>query len=113
MPMTPQTAANRIIRELHTSEAEIDRALSSSASLLATMTQARVDTELPLATGQVAIMRLVRSLTSLSNARADLVRTHSELLEIGQVTADLAGGPSDCPTLKARFADPVPLRIAS
>lgn len=112
MSMTPQTAAARIIRELHNSEAEIDRALASSASLLATMAQARIDTASPLATGQVAIMRLVRSLSSLSDARSELVRTHSELLKIGNATADLAGGPGDCPTLAAGLTDIVPLRIA-
>ncbi len=110
MPMTPQTAANRIIRELHTSEAEIDRALASSAALLATMAQARVDTGSPLATGQAAIMRLVRSLSSLSDARADLVRTHGELLKVGEARADFAGGPSDCPSAST---DAVPFRVVA
>ena len=107
MSMTTQTAATRIIRELHNSEAEIDRALASSASLLAAMAQARVETGSPLATGQTAIMRLVRSLSSLSDARADLVRTHGELLKVGEARADFAGGPSECPN---GLADSAPLR---
>lgn len=110
MSMTPQTAAARIIRELHNSEAEIDRALASSASLLATMAQARIDTASPLATGQVAIMRLVRSLSSLSDARSELVRTHSELLKVGEARADFVGSPSDCDLITGQHIDPVPLR---
>lgn len=112
MSMTPQTAAARIIRELHNSEAEIDRALASSASLLATMAQARIDTASPLATGQVAIMRLVRSLSSLSDARSELVRTHSELLKVGEARADFAVTPDDCKPLTGGLVEAAKLRIA-
>ena len=41
MTMTPQIAANRIMRELCESEIELDRTLARSAALLATMAQAR------------------------------------------------------------------------
>lgn len=97
MAMNTQISAARIVRDLNNSETEIDRALSSGALLLATMTQARLDTNAPLATGQVAIMRLVRSLNSMSDARADLVRVHAELLKVGQERADFSLDPNGCP----------------
>ncbi len=97
MAMNTQIAASRIVRDLVNSEIEIDRALASSASLLATMVQARVDTSAPLATGQTAIMRLVRSLNSMSDARGDMIRVHSELLKVGQERADYSLDPNGCP----------------
>ena len=97
MALNTQISSARIVQDLTNSEVEIDRALASSASLLATMAQARLDTDAPLATGQVAIMRLVRSLNSLSDARADLVRVHAELLKVGQERADFSLDPDGCP----------------
>ena len=97
MAMNTQIAATRIVRELHNSETEIDQALASSASLLATMIQARVDTDAPMATGHTAIMRLVRSLSSLTEARGDLVRVHADLLKVGQERADFSLDPNGCP----------------
>lgn len=97
MAMNTQIAASRIVRDLLTSEIEIDRALSSSASLLATMIQARVDTDAPLATGQAAIMRLVRSLNSLTDARSDMIRVHADLLKVGQERANYSLDPNGCP----------------
>lgn len=97
MVMNTQISAARIVRDLTNSEIEIDQALVSSASLLATMAQARLDTDAPLATGQVAITRLIRSLNSLSSARADLVRVHAELLKVGQERADFSLDPNGCP----------------
>ncbi len=89
MTLTPQVATNRIIRELCESEIQLDRTLARSASLLSTMAQARVDTGAPFAVGQVAIMRLVRSLSALADARADLARTHGELRQVGETRADI------------------------
>ncbi|MEA3263662.1 MAG: hypothetical protein U9R07_09285 [Pseudomonadota bacterium] len=89
MTLTAQIATNRIIRELCESETELDLTLARSASLLATLAKARVDTGSSFAEGQVAMMRLVRSLTALTEARADLARTHGELRKLGEVRADI------------------------
>lgn len=97
MTKDTQVAASRIVRDLLTSETEIDRALVSSASLLASMVQARVDTDAPLATGQTAIMRLIRSLNSLTDARGDMIRVHADLLKVGQERADFSLDPNGCP----------------
>ncbi|MFM5893278.1 MAG: hypothetical protein ACKOQM_02445 [Novosphingobium sp.] len=97
MSMINNVATARIIRDLVRSETEIDSALASSASLLATMAKARIDTDAPVATGHVAIMRLVRSLNSLSDARGDLIRVHGELLKVGQERGDYSLDPNGCP----------------
>ena len=97
MAMNSQVAATRIQRELDTSEHEIDRALVSNAALLSTMAQARIDTDAPMATGHIAIMRLVRSLNSLSDARTQIIRVHADLLKVGQERGDLSLDPAGCP----------------
>jgi hypothetical protein len=102
--MTSEIATARIVRDLVKSETEIDCALACSASLLATMAQARLDTDAPLAMGHTAILRLVRSLNSLSEARSDLVRVHSELLKVGQERGDYSLDPNGCPTGDASAA---------
>jgi hypothetical protein len=112
MSMTVEIAASRIVRELHASETEIDRAIASSASLLATMAQARLDTAAPGATGQVAIMRLVKTIGALTDARSDIIRTHAELFKVGEERGDLPGVPSDCPNGQIH-REVAPLRIAS
>lgn len=113
MAMNTQIAAARIVRELHTSETEIDQALASSASLLATMIQARVDTDAPMATGHTAIMRLVRSLSSLTEARGDIVRVHADLLKVGQERADLSLDPNGCPKGNANTSTRAGIKIAA
>ncbi len=89
MKIIPQVASNRIIRELCESETELDLTLARNASLLATIAQSRVEVGSSFAGGQVAIMRLVRSINSLADARAHLVRTHGELRKIGEERSDL------------------------
>ena len=111
--MNTQIAAARIVRELHTSEIEIDRSLACSASLLATMIQARVETDAPMATGHTAIMRLVRSLSSLTEARGDLVRVHADLLKVGQERADLSLDPNGCPNGIAEISMPSGMKKAA
>jgi hypothetical protein len=94
--MSPQIATNRIINQLVESETNLDTALSSSAALLATMAQARLDVGAEFTTGQVAIMRLVKTLSALSEARADLARTHAEMRKVGETRSDIVF-PDECP----------------
>ena len=111
--MNTQVAASRIVRELNISESEIDRALASSAALLTTMTQARVDTGAPFASGQIAIMRLVRSLSSLSDARTDMIRVHDDLLKLGQERAMFSTDPAGCPSGSFTGEDEQSLQLVS
>jgi hypothetical protein len=96
MSMSPQVATMRLARDLTSSELEIDRALESSATLLATMARARVETGAPGDTGQIAIMKLVRALSSICDARKDIIQTHAELRKIGQERGDIMF-PGECP----------------
>ena len=86
---------------------------ASSAALLATMIQARVDTDAPLATGQTAIMRLVRSLSSMTDARGDMVRVHADLLKVGQERADYSLDPNGCPKGSALSSDQSGLKLVA
>lgn len=110
MSMTNEVAANRITRALLVSEADIDTALSNSASLLAEIAQARIDTEAPFATGQSAIMRLVKTLSALSEARADMARVHGDLRKVGEERCDIVF-PDECPPAKATI-EAIPLLVA-
>lgn len=96
MSMTNEVAANRITRALLTSEADIDAALSNSANLLAEIARARMETAAPFATGQAAIMRLVKTLSALSEARADMARVHGDLRKVGEERCDIVF-PDECP----------------
>ena len=91
-----QSAAEEIQYNLVESETGIDLAIASSAALLASMTTARVETSSPFNTGQVAIMRLVKTLGALSEARNDIARVHADLLRVGQERADYVGF-EECP----------------
>ena len=101
MTMTAQVAALRIARELASSEMEIDRAVESSAMLLATMARARIDTDATSGSSQVAMMRMAQALSALTDARKGIVQTHSELRKIGQERADIVL-PSECPSLSGQ-----------
>lgn len=89
MTMTPQIATNRIIREIHASEKLFDLTIAASANLLATVSNARVDSGEVFGKSQVAVMRLVRSISALSDARAELARTHTELRKIADTRCDI------------------------
>lgn len=97
--MNDQTAVAQITKVLVSSEVEIDLALSNSANLLATLAQARIETDAPFATGQVAIMRLVKALESLTSARADMARVHADLRKVGEERCDIVF-PDECPPSK-------------
>lgn len=97
MSKSVQISAATIQHDLLQSETEIDLAISRSATLLASMTTARVETASPFATGQVAIMRLVRAIGSLSDARSNIARVHADLLQVAEVRADYVS-IDECPS---------------
>ena len=104
MTMTTNVASMRIARDLIASEAEIDRALESSATLLATMARARLDTGATADTGQVAMMRLAGTVSALVDARKGIVQTHAELRKVGEERADIVL-PSECPKVAHQDSD--------
>lgn len=96
MPKSLQIAAETIQHNLVESEVEIDLAIASSAALLVSMTKARVETASPFATGQVAIMHLIKTIDALSDARTGMVRVHADLLRVAEERADYVG-IDECP----------------
>ena len=92
MPMTSQVATARITRELREVEDALDQALARKAALIQTMMQARLDTEAPAHSGQVAIMRLAKAGQALISARGDIIRAHDDLFRLGQERGDIADG---------------------
>lgn len=84
MSLTNQMAVKAIANKLATSENQIDQALASSAELLASLAQTRVEMDAEFATGHVAMLRLVKSLNALSEARGDMVRAHAELRKVAE-----------------------------
>lgn len=84
MTQIPQSAVKSIASKLAASENQIDLALASSANLLASLAQSRLETEVEFATGHVAMLRLIKSLSALSAARGDMVRAHAELRKVAE-----------------------------
>lgn len=95
--MTKEAATLRIARELPTAERAVDQALLESARLMQTLVTARIDTNTPAKTGQVALIRLANSQQSLVGASNDLLRVHAEMLKIGEAEKMLPDHNGDCP----------------
>jgi len=82
-------ASDQIKQDVPQTEASIDKALISVSSLMATLVQARIDTGVPAATGQIAVRRLARAQMALVEASSDVLRVHGELKKVGQEFAGL------------------------
>lgn len=93
MGMTHDVAQMRIVRELRAAEEALDIALLRQSSLLATMLEARRETQSGPFVGQEALLRLTRSHQTLVNAGNDLARVHQNLLKV----QDDVLGEEDCP----------------
>ena len=93
MTMTTKVAALRIARDLKALEDAIDTAIAAQCALGATMAQARIDTETPVVSGHVALMRLAKAGQMLVAARADTIRTHEDLYKVAEERGDLVDVP--------------------
>lgn len=82
-------ASDQIKQDVPHTEASIDLALISVSSLMATLVQARLDTGVPAATGQIAVRRLAKAQMALVEASSDVLRMHGELKKVGQAYAGL------------------------
>ena len=103
MSMTSQVATARITRELREVEDALDQALARKAALIQTMMQARLDTEAPAYSGQVAMMRLGRAQQALISARGEVIRAHDDLFKLGQERGDIIDGEKPDPEALNRF----------
>lgn len=82
--LTIPTAALRLRRELTAAEKSADDLLLHLASIQATIVSARNETDVPMNTGQEAIIRLQRSIGQAVGAQTDLFRVHECLANIGR-----------------------------
>jgi hypothetical protein len=93
--MNSKVAALRIARQLTKCEQGADRLLADTASLVAEMAIARVESEAATGTGQRAMQRVIDAQRAVSNAQAGLIRAHADLLRIGQERGDIPD--TNCP----------------
>lgn len=97
----------KLIRE---AEAVSDEAMVAFAKLKQAMILARQNPDIPLDTGQRAIMRLCQAEQQALSMSTSLLRVHDEL---SKVAREHAGGEEDVPTiidpkaLEANFEPPV------
>lgn len=95
MSMRIKLASEKIQRDLPQAEASVDQALISVSDLMSTLVQARLDSGVPAATGQVAIRRLAKAQMALVDASSDIVRVHGEMVKVGREYAGYAD--RECP----------------
>jgi hypothetical protein len=93
-------ASDQIKQDVPLTEAAIDKALISVSNLMATLVQARMETGVPAATGQVAVRRLAKAQMALVEASSDVLRMHGELIKVGQEYAGM-DVHEDCPPAQA------------
>jgi hypothetical protein len=74
----------RIMRAIPAAESDIDTAMISIATLMATLVQARKDSDVPSSTGQIALVRLAKAQVSLVGVSSDMLRVHKEMLVVGK-----------------------------
>ncbi|MBC2669691.1 hypothetical protein ACFOON_12990 [Novosphingobium piscinae] len=100
MTMTTEIATLRIARDLKTLEDAIDAAIAAQCALGATLAQARIDTETPMVSGHVAMMRLAKAGQMLIAARADTIRAHEDLYKVGEERGSVLTSPKPAAALE-------------
>lgn len=93
-------AKDKIKQEVPQTEASIDQALVSVSSLMVTLVQARMNTDTPAGTGQIAVRRLAKAQMALVEASSDVLRVHGELKKVGQEFAGMDAHET-CPPAQA------------
>jgi hypothetical protein len=84
MSLTLPVVVARLRREVSNAESAFDAALLSSAAVQQTIIAARAELDVPVHTGQQALLRLQRAQAQLLAAQNDLFRAHDELARIGE-----------------------------
>lgn len=97
--MTRRMVGERLARRLYAAEAAVEAALVAAAGLAAELPGARSGAMLSAVTGQRAFDGAAGAVSSLVQARAQLVRTHGVLAAVARKLGldDLAVGPVDKP----------------
>jgi hypothetical protein len=96
MSLTLPAAAARLRREMSAAEAAFDTALLANSAVQQSILIARGELDVPVHTGQQAVIRLQRAQSQLVAAQNDLFRAHDELARLGQtmITEDEYTPPS-------------------
>ena len=97
--MTRLDVGEALAARLYATEAAIDQALASAASLAAALPAARVDAWLSATAGQRAFTGAAATISALADASAHIVQTHHTLAALARRLGlnDLAVGPLDKP----------------
>ncbi|TCM26161.1 MULTISPECIES: hypothetical protein [unclassified Novosphingobium] len=74
-----QAAARTVAEKIVPLESSLDESFSQTAGLLAYLPQARLSAGLPMETGHAAIVQLVASLQSITDARGAMIAAHAAL----------------------------------
>lgn len=105
----PSEAAKRIRADISNLEASLDRAMAAAASLAQSMIDARGVSDLPVHTGQIALIRLQRAQAQLVGASSDTFRVHDELARLTR----MLGIPDEPTVLSGLHGDEASLRSAA
>jgi hypothetical protein len=101
-----RSAANDISALVLPTEAKIDEALASAASLMTTMLTARANTGVGAGLGHIAVAQVAQAQAAMVEARQAMIRAHRELAKVGgQVGFEtIAGGDlyEDCPDTRGQ-----------
>ncbi|MDN3646448.1 hypothetical protein QWY75_09590 [Pontixanthobacter aestiaquae] len=97
MIYTDALKLKKLIRE---AEALSDEAMLACSKLKQAMLKARQNPEVPVDTGQRAILRLTQAEQQAMSMSTSLLRVHDELSKVARVHAGLDGDiPTDIPTV--------------
>ena len=100
--MQSNIAVMRIARQLNKCEQGADRLLADTATLVAEMATARMESGTKTGTGQRALQRVIAAQQALSEAQSGLTRAHVDLLKIGQERGSILEG--ECPPAKGELS---------
>jgi hypothetical protein len=97
--MQIRKSAQTVADHLFAAEAALDEAIRCTAALAGALPAARLEAKLSAAIGQDAFAGASRTMTVLTDARAELLRTHSALGEAKNSIGlrHVAIGGTDCP----------------
>lgn len=80
--MQIRKSANEVAAYLFVAERALDEAIRHTAALAGALPAARLDSNLSATVGQEAFAGAGRAIATLTEARAELVRTHSALAQV-------------------------------
>ena len=78
-PHALQAAARTVAEKIMPLESSLDESFAQTADLLAYLPKARLSAGLPMETGHAAIVQLVASLQSITDARGAIIAAHAAL----------------------------------